>query len=222
MKWALVVLACVPAFGHRIDEYLQGTILTVEKDRVTAQITLSPGVAVYPFLAREFDADGNGVVSSDEQHAYAERVMRDLSLAIDGEPLKIRLVSLQFSSIGEMKEGLGEIRIELEASLPRGGPYRRFMFENRHLSRIAAYQVNTLVPQDPDLRIVSQNRNVNQSHYELDFTQVGTASSLWRPGFERPLETLALLVVACLALAWRRHQAGGLDPRRFTQTADRT
>jgi hypothetical protein len=57
------------------------------------------------------------------------------------------------------KEGLGEIQIEFSATLPRGGPNRRLVLENRHQRRIAACLVNCLVPRDPDIRIVAQDRN---------------------------------------------------------------
>ncbi len=45
---AILVLAGTPAFAHRLDEYLQGTIISVEKNRVDFQMTLTPGVAVFP------------------------------------------------------------------------------------------------------------------------------------------------------------------------------
>ena len=54
-------------------------------------------------------------ISETEQSAYAERVLRDLSLTIDGRRLRLRLLSMQFPNIEEMKEGLGEIQIEFGA-----------------------------------------------------------------------------------------------------------
>ena len=75
------------------------------------------------------------------------------------------------------------------------------MIENRHESRIAAYQVNCLVPRDPDIRIVAQNRNYSQSHYELDYVQTGVRAApiafSW-PGAPKWLGTGALLLF-CLA-----------------------
>ncbi len=40
----LIVAAGVPVSAHRLDEYLQGTIISVEKNRLQAQMTLTPGV----------------------------------------------------------------------------------------------------------------------------------------------------------------------------------
>ena len=47
---ALVLLAATPASAHRLDEYLQGAILSVDKTRLHAQLTLTPGVAVFPVV----------------------------------------------------------------------------------------------------------------------------------------------------------------------------
>jgi hypothetical protein len=131
-----------------------------------------------------------------------------LSLSIDGQPLTLHLVAAQFPAIEDMKEGLGEIRIDFAADLPPGGPNRRLVFENRHQRRIAAYQVNCLVPRDRDIRIVAQNRNYSQSLYRLDYAQAGAPSgafsATWRPGDRAGLGALALLLFARVALLWRR------------------
>ena len=168
---ALLLFSGTPATAHRLDEYLQGAILSVTKDRLEADLTLTPGVAVFPFLIPEIDTNGDGTISETEQREYASRVLNDLTLRIDGHRLMPRLASAVFPSIGEMKEGRGEIRLGFHADLPRGGASRKLVFENHHLDRISVYQVNVLVPRDPDIRIVGQNRNYTQSHYELEFDQ---------------------------------------------------
>jgi hypothetical protein len=205
---AIILLAGMPALAHRLDEYLQGTLISIDKTRLEAQITLTPGVAVFPFVLAGIDTDGDGFISQAEQRAYAGRVLRDLSLSIDGQPLTLHLVAAQFPAIQDMQEGLGEIRIDFAADLPPGGLNRRLVFENHHQSRIAAYQVNCLVPRDPDIRIVAQNRNYSQSLYRLDYAQAGTPSGAfsvaWRPDDRVGLGAVALLLFARLALIWRR------------------
>jgi len=47
---AILALAVTPASAHRLDEYLQGTIVSIEKTQVRAQMTLTPGVAVFERL----------------------------------------------------------------------------------------------------------------------------------------------------------------------------
>jgi hypothetical protein len=209
---AILLLTTTPALAHRLDEYLEATLVSVEKTRVQAQITLTPGVAVYPIVLADIDTNADGVISETEQRAYALRVLRDLSLTIDVRPLTLQLLSTKFPTIEEMKDGLGQIRIEFSADLPLGGANRRFIFENHHQSRIAAYQVNCLVPRDPDIRIVAQNRNYSQSFYQLEYVQAGAASnSLFLASWSSDstwLGVLALLLFGRFALLWRQRAPG--------------
>src|SRR5580765_6648449 len=165
---ALLILVATTASAHRLDEYLQGTIISVEKDQMIADLTLTPGVAVFPILIRSIDTNGDGAISESEQHVYADRVLSDMSLSIDGRRLTLHRRSLKFPTIADMRDGSGEIHVEFYADLPRGGASRKLEFENRHQRKISVYLVNVLVPRDPDIRIVSQNRNYSQSFYELD------------------------------------------------------
>jgi hypothetical protein len=83
-------------------------------------------------------------------------------------------VRVEFPSLSDLKEGLGEIRMEYDARLPEGA--RRLRLENRHEAKIAAYQVNVLAPSVPGLEIVEQKRNATQAEYEVAFTQAGDHS----------------------------------------------
>jgi len=204
---AILLLAPAPALTHRLDEYLQGTLISIGRQSVEAEITLTPGVAVFPIVLADIDTDMDGFASEKEQRAYAGRVLRDLSLTIDGHPLTPQLLSMRFPTIDEMKEGLGGIRIEFKANLRPGGPSRRLVFENRHQSSVGAYLVNCLVPRDPDIRIVAQNRNYSQSLYQLDYVQagarLGALDFAWRWGDRAWLGTIALLLFARFAYLWR-------------------
>ncbi|HEY1337925.1 MAG TPA: hypothetical protein VGF59_10470 [Bryobacteraceae bacterium] len=200
---AILLLAPALAPAHRLDEYLQETLISLGKERLQAQIMLTPGVAVLPIVMAEIDADGDGAVSDAEQRAYARHVLRDLSLTIDGRPLAPQLVSERFPAMDEMKEGMGAIRIEFQADLPHGGALRRLVFENRHQKRVGAYLVNCLVPVDPDIRVVGQQRNYSQSVYTLEYRQrdarAESMASGWWSDDRAWLAALALLLLARLA-----------------------
>src|SRR5262249_53406279 len=75
----LPLLAPPPTlFAHRLDEYLQATLVSIEPNAIRLQINLTPGVAVAePVLAR-IDLDRDGVISTNEAAAYAEMLKRDL------------------------------------------------------------------------------------------------------------------------------------------------
>lgn len=173
---AILLSVAGPAAAHRLDEYLQATVISLEKSRIQVELRLAPGVAVLPIVLENIDRNGDGVLSDSEQRDYAERVLRDVSLTIDGDRAKLSLVSTRFPALDDMKEGQGEIRLEFAANLRRNAPNRSLVFENHHLGGISAYLVNCLVPRDPDIRIVAQNRNFPQSSYRLDYALAGVRS----------------------------------------------
>jgi len=156
-------------FGHRLDEYLQATLFSVEKDHLQGTLRLIPGVAVARRVVAGMDANGDGVLSEQEQRDYAERVLKDLWIAVDGKSVQPKLLAEKFPAIEEMREGLGEIQIEFSVELAGGGAERKIIFANRHESGMSVYLVNCLMPRDPEIRIVAQSRNENQSVYELDY-----------------------------------------------------
>ncbi|HWC97756.1 MAG TPA: hypothetical protein VG456_13420 [Candidatus Sulfopaludibacter sp.] len=186
----MLVLGCPSLQAHRLDEYLQATILSIQKDELQGQITLTPGVAVFSFVMAAMDTNADGTISDAEQRAYAARVLGDVSLSIDGRRLLPHLVAIRFPSQDDMKAGLGAIQIDFSTPLPRGGGARKISFENHHLTRISAYQVNCLVPADPDLRILGQQRNYTQSSYRVDYSA---------PGFPVWFGAIPLLLLTRLA-----------------------
>jgi len=203
---AILLCARTPGLAHRLDEYLQATLLSVTKESVGAQIRLTPGVAVYPAVLALIDSDADGRISDTEQSAYAERVLRDLSLTIDGDRLRPRLVSAKYAKIEEMKEGLGAIQLEFRADLPPGGRNRRLIFENHHQSRMAAYLVNSLAPQDLDILVTAQHRNEDQSVYQLDYAQAGVSAGRFSFNWSGDylwMGAAALLLLARLGWLWR-------------------
>lgn len=208
---AILLLTATFASAHRLDEYLQATTISVEKNRVQAQIRLTPGVAVFPIVLANIDTDADGVISEAEERAYAQRVLGDMSVTIDGDRLQLRLLSMKFAKIEEMRAGDGEIQLEFDANVSSGGPNRRLIFENQHQSRIAAYLVNCLVPRDPDIRITAQDRNYQQSFYQADYVQAdvrsGLQTSAWWSSSQRWLGAAALLLFTAVAVVWRRVRA---------------
>ena len=169
-----------PASAHRLDEYLQATILSVDKDQLHASMRLIPGVAVSSAVIANIDTNRDGIFSEREQNAYAQRVLADLSLTIDTTPLKLHLVSADFPQPEEMRAGLGEIHIEFTADLPpinSGSSNRTLTLENHHQNQNSAYLVNSLVPSDPNIQIVTQTRNEQQSLYRLEYIQSAANST---------------------------------------------
>jgi hypothetical protein len=187
--------------AHRLDEYLQAASISVARDRITVSMRLSPGMAVAPFVLDGIDLDRNGIISDPEQTAYASRLLRDMTLSLDGSPLTLRVVSTRFSSISLLREGEGAMVIEYVADVPYAArSQRQVRFENSHLRPISVYLVNALVPEDPSLHVRTQTRTFDQSSYELKYSQESTADGALTFS---ALGEYGLLVAAALALIAR-------------------
>jgi hypothetical protein len=222
MKLRLIAAIAIVAFfgqvasAHRLDEYLQATILSVEKNRVRASMRLIPGMAVSSAVIASIDTNGDGVFSEQEQRAYSERVLGDLTLSVDGTRLQPTLLSADVPQPGQLRDGLGEIHLEFAADLPRGGPTRRITLENHHQSQYSVYLVNSLVPSDPDLQIVAQTRNEKQSFYQLEYVQGGVAAGLlpvrWWTVIRNRADAIGFASVFRLGM---RHIAEGTDHLLF-------
>jgi hypothetical protein len=167
---ALVLVLDSPAFGHALDEYVQATLISLERNHIDLKLRLEPGVDVFPKVFAAIDTDADGLVSDGEQQAYARRVVGDLELSFDGRPIAAEIESIAFPAVDLMKEGIGEIQITLQARVSGGGSAHKLVLENHHQRSIAAYLMNCLTPQDPFLHIVSQHRSADQARYELDYT----------------------------------------------------
>jgi len=177
MTWVLalvltmVLCSVQPVGAHTLDEYVQATLISLEPGRVNLSVRLTPGTEVFDAVMKVVDTDADGVISVEESRRYADRVLGDLRLSIDGRRLTPSVVSVSVPPTERLREGMDAIRIELTAHLPEGGERRRLVLENHHLSGISAYLVNCLVPRDSRLEVQAQHRSSNQAAYQLDYVQ---------------------------------------------------
>ncbi|AXC16213.1 putative membrane protein (plasmid) [Acidisarcina polymorpha] len=213
---AMVLLVCsLPAWAHRIDEYLQATILSLGANQVHASMRLIPGVLVAPSVIATIDANRDGSFSEDEKRAYADQVIGDLSLSIDGRAMKPQLDSWDIPDASHLRDGLGEIHLEYHVDLPPDSTVdRALVLINRHRNGSSVYLVNVEVPQDRTLHVVDQKRDPQQSVYELDYQQTGAADG----SFSRWSRTQAWwkgLQLSSLFHLGLRHIAEGTDHLLF-------
>ncbi len=198
---AVLVAGGPPAFAHQVDEYLQTAFISLTKDSASVEMFLTPGVAVLPAVLGAIDSNGDGTISKAEQRAYADRVVRDLSVTVNGESIRPRLLAANFPNIEDMKEGLGTIHLELKVDLPRNSSSRRLRWENRHQAQISAYQMNCLMPADPAIHIISDHRNYSQSIYEMEYSDGGTGATTAGSTGRWALR-LGLAALLALSLSW--------------------
>ena len=163
--------------AHRLDEYLQATLVAIEPGGVYLQINLTPGVAVAGQVLARIDRDRDGTISKRETAAYAAALKRDLTLRVDGRRLKLKLIASEFPALIELRSGLGIIQMEFFAKyepLPKGG--HKLAFDNQHLPAVSVYLLNAAQPKSRAIQITRQKRNDNQHAGEIEFDFTGFIS----------------------------------------------
>jgi hypothetical protein len=164
---ALLAMSLVGgATAHRLDEYLQATLIGVTRDGIDLEIQLTPGVAMLPVLMAVIDQDRDGRISSGEERTYVDRVAREVELRVDGVPAPLSLIESNFPTLEAMREGLGTIGIRLRTA--RSGHELRF--QNRHLPQVSAYLVNCLAAPSDGLVVRRQERDAAQRSIAFEYT----------------------------------------------------
>jgi hypothetical protein len=173
-KAALAALAIV-ALGastsaHRLDEYLQAARVAIEPTRVVIDLDLTPGVAVAAVVLPDIDRDRDGSISAGEAQAYVARVLRDVTVTIDGVPLAMSASASTFPAMQALRTGVGTIQLRLAAAVPTLRPgVHRLALRNDHLPAVSAYLANALVPASDLVDVTNQRRDHNQRALDIDY-----------------------------------------------------
>jgi len=187
------------ATAHRLDEYLQATLIGVTRDGTDVEIQATPGVSMLPVLMAVIDQDRNGRISSGEERAYVNRVAREVELRVDGVPAPLSLIESKFPTLEAMREGLGTIRMTFRTA--RSGHDLRF--ENRHLPQVSVYLVNCLAAPAEGLVVRRQERDEAQRsiRFEYSFGDRTVPRPLWialKPFWPAAIGILLLVRMALL------------------------
>ncbi|MCP1244091.1 EF-hand domain-containing protein [Acetobacter lambici] len=159
-----------PASAHRLDEYLQATTVDLAREGVTLRLRLTPGVDVAGRVIPQIDRNGDGVISAEEQQAYAGRIAQSLSVTLNGKSVSLRAESGSFPTRSAIKGGEGVIALQFSVSgVLQKGTYH-LAYTNHGAGPDTVYLVNCLQPQDQGVQVQGQKRSTDQASYQLDFT----------------------------------------------------
>lgn len=169
----LLALLALPSltFAHRLDEYLQATLVVIEPGGVRLKLNLTPGVAVADEVLAAIDRNHDGTISTNEAAAYGQSMTRDLVVRLDGQKVALKLATARTSAFTDLRTGWGIIEVEFcLVTAPLAAGAHKVAFENRHLRAISVYLLNAALPKSDFVRITAQNRNENQSTGEIEFS----------------------------------------------------
>ena len=170
LGWLLLLFA-TETVGHRLDEYLQAARVSVATNRVDLSLDLTPGVSMVEQLLVVIDKDRDGRLSQAEVSAYAQQVLKDIQVGLDGKVMIPRVMETSFPKLSEIKSGHGVIRIKATAAVdPLASGHHALSLTNAHLPSMSVYLVNALVPKDPAIQLGKQTRDDLQKSYHLEFS----------------------------------------------------
>jgi hypothetical protein len=132
-----------PAGAHRLDEYLQATLLSIDIERVDLEIDLTPGVAVASEVFARIDTNRDGEISSAEGEAYAPQMLRSVVLSVDGLPAPVTLIETLFPQFRDMSLGVGTIRLLETSMVPSPGAGHHQVLSGTRTSRGRASILST-------------------------------------------------------------------------------
>ena len=177
---ALLLVLLVPpraALAHPLDVYLQASYITVAPAQVVVELDLTPGVLVAPQALSEIDTDGDQQIGEAEGRAYAETIVRSVTLQVDGQPLALAVTSVEIPPYLTIQAGYGTIRIFTAAPLAAAltGTHT-IAYANNNAPAGASYQVNAFVEQGAAITLGKQNRDSIQQSMTMDYT-IGSAAT---------------------------------------------
>ncbi len=172
----MIYLMLLPsALAHRLNEYLEATTINFWNGKVLLELRLTPGVDVADEILKGIDQNGDHFISATERSAYMAQLGRQISFSLDDVPTTLTPASFSFPTMNAMRKGIGDIIVKYEIHIEHPGVIHHLKLINEHHNLIAVYLVNCLMPSDTSIHVISQNRNVDQSVYQLYFT---TGSSM--------------------------------------------
>jgi hypothetical protein len=199
---ALVVALSPALYGHRLDEYLQATRIAISTEQLVIELDLTPGAAIAESVVSAIDGDRDGHASPEEERAYALRVLKSTSLAVDGQPETLTLLRAEVPDLDALRAGLGTVRLEAGAAASASTSGRHELtFRNAHREDVGVYLVNALVPANPRIRITGQERDVLQRELRLSY-EVAPSSARWPAWWA----TGTAVAVASASALWRRRR----------------
>lgn len=166
----VVWLVAASASAHRLDEYLQATLVVIEPSAVRLQLTLTPGVEVANDVLAQIDWDGNGAVSDREVTDYAEALRQNLVVRLNDQKVELKLTHSKFPAPSELRSGTASIELDYTIfAEPLATGVHKLSLDNRHLSGVSVYLLNAALPKSSKIKIKRQLRSEYQRTGVIDF-----------------------------------------------------
>lgn len=190
---AVLLAAAGHASAHRLDEYLQATRVSIGRSELILEVDLTPGASIASIVTGVIDIDADGAISPVEAQAYGRAVLSDVIVKLDENPIGMNLMRIEVPTIGEMRNGMGTIRMQAAGTIDAAMGRHLLYVLNNHRPDASVYMVNALVPVDNDVSLGASSRDPRQKEFRTEYTVTPrwTVNVLW---FGLVTASLALVI----------------------------
>ncbi len=197
-----VLLTPTPADAHPLDVYLQASYITVQSTGVGIEVDISPGTEVAADLVARLDTDHDGKFSDEEGRAFADVVVADLAVSVDGTSLPITIANVGLPTYKATAAGYGTVKIVATAPGPVSTGTHTVAYENRSRASKSVFQANAFLQDGLRARVGTQERDADQSTLTFPVTIEGGADgSATSPAEGEGSGTLHLVAAGAAAVA---------------------
>jgi hypothetical protein len=109
LAWLLLLPGWAAA--HPVDEVVQAAYLTLALGEVRVELDLTPGIAVADAVLWSLDANADQRIDAMEARSYAQRVLQQSTLTLDGVTTPLRLEKIIVPPYPELKSQGGTLKI---------------------------------------------------------------------------------------------------------------
>ena len=164
VRWcALLLFAALTgrADAHPVDEVVQGAYLTLALGELRLELDVTPGSEVAGRVLPALDPDGDRAVSEDEAQAFAQDVLDQSTLTLDGVMAEWELVDVTVPPLGELATGNAILKIMATAARPEAPGDRVLAYENRYEPAKSLWIANVFLQPGSDwvYRVTGQERS---------------------------------------------------------------
>jgi hypothetical protein len=163
------VLTSPVAFAHPVDECLQAAYLKLGPDSLELELDLTPGERVAPMMLKLIDQNQDGNIGQSEAQRYAERVLEDLRLIVDGRSQSFTLEPVVLPPTDTFLAGGGTIKVNARTNLTDTAGSHSLEFRNAHAPVKSGYLANVFV-QSGEVKILEQKRDATQQDFRVRYS----------------------------------------------------
>lgn len=176
--WGLFVLSPAPAGAHPLDEAMQFSTLTLDKDQITIEIEIMVGPLLVDRIDDAVDTDHDGQFSAAEQQAWGQQLTHHVSLRVDDRAIPLRLLYVRVPTFRALINGQECVFVRYQANLgavsdPPDSTHR-VTYVNNYMEKLSFYATSVLIRDGVDMDIWGWRDDGSVYHFNYRLTNAPT------------------------------------------------